>query len=588
MGAFAGMRIIYLYQGKEEAMNFDRVEVLVGRLSPLSSPDLDLSIDPTVSRKHARIRHEGEQYWIEDLKSTNGTMVNGAFVLKSKLDKESVVRLGETVLKVEAPVIASAAQAPAVSAPVRPPATPAVPKIDGMPQRLTPAPVVAAAAKAPNSGMPMLPPIGGEAMPPIGGPPKAPPAAAAPVVPSGLMPKPASMTTTTVTSTATQIDAAGADFRSRLGQLYDLPLQYSTETRLDTLLQMIVQRVINLIPGTQRGALLLQDRVKDKLQLRASVPPGEVVVSETLARRVMTEGHGFILERSTAGGAALDTKLVKLETGMYAPLLLKEKPLGALYVDSPGRTTPFSEDDMQFLLAASHFVALMIHNHQLQEDLKHNSTLLERVSTKFPPAIQERLLDSVRHGLLRPGGGKSEVTVLFSDLRDFNSSSAKLGVTEVVQMLNEYFPALVEAIFRYGGTIDKFAGDAIVAVFGSPEPDPQQQEKAVRAALAMLGALKELNARRTAKGAPILEIGIGVHGGAMLNGFFGAAERMEFTVVGESLGLAALLCKGARDGELLIAPEVYQKVFKIVETERIILPNAFGEQNAYRVKGLHV
>src|SRR4029077_20026058 len=138
-----------------------------------------------------------------------------------------------------------------------------------------------------------------------------------------------------------------------------------------------------------------------------------------------------------------------------------------------------SEDDMQFLLAAAHFVALIIHNHQLQEDLKHNSTLLERVSTKFPPPVQERLLDSVRHGLFRPGGEKSDVTVLFSDLRDFNASSAKLDVPEVVQMLNEYFPVLVEAIFRYGGTIDKFAGDAIVAVFGSPEPDPEQQEKAV-------------------------------------------------------------------------------------------------------------
>jgi class 3 adenylate cyclase len=127
-----------------------------------------------------------------------------------------------------------------------------------------------------------------------------------------------------------------------------------------------------------------------------------------------------------------------------------------------------------------------------------------------------------------------------------------------------------------------------VAVFGSPEPDSQQQEKAVCAALAMQGTLKELNSRRQAKGAPTWEIGIGIHGSAMLHGFFGAAERMEFTVVGESLAQAAMLCKGARNGEVLIAPEVYQKVFKIVESERIILPNAFGEQNAYRVKGLHV
>jgi adenylate cyclase len=553
------MRITYTYQGREQHRNFDRGEFLIGRLSPLSAPDIDLSDDPTVSRKHARIRQEADQFWIEDLKSTNGTAVDGELIQRARLTKSSVVRIGETIIRLD----------PTTSEPVK--ERHAIP---------IPASVVgrAPAVAVPSVRLPTLTTGISD-----GGPPRG--------VPEPLAARPAAKEAKPVAAPAPAAAPAAAetvaDLKRRLATLFELPLQFADETRLDMLLQLVIQRVVNLIPGATRGALLLHDRVRDRLQLKASVPLGEVVVSETLARRVMSEGHGFILERGAE--AALSSQLVRIETGMYAPLLLKQKPLGAVYVDNPGRTAAFSEDDMQFLLAASHYLALLINNYQLQEDLHHNSTLLERVSTKFPPKIQERLLDNVRHGLLRPGGEKSEITVLFCDLRDFTPTSMKMETQDVVQMLNEYFPVLVEAIFRYDGVIDKFAGDAIVAVFGSPEPDAKQQENALLAALAMLGALRDLNAKRRAKGATTLEIGIGVHGGEALHGFVGANERMEFTVVGEVVQHASLYCKGAHNGEVLIGPEIYQRVFKIIEAERINMPLVTGsDAHAYRVKGLKV
>ena len=184
------------------------------------------------------------------------------------------------------------------------------------------------------------------------------------------------------------------------------------------MMQAILTRVLTLIPGAKRGALMLHDSATGRVQVGASIPQGEVIVSESLARRVMEEGHGFILQRANES-ILLDKKLVTVETGMYAPLLLKEKPLGAIYLDDPQRSEPFSEDDMQFLLAVAHYIAVIIYNQDLQAKLAHNASLLDRITTKFPPRVQERLLENLRLERLQPGTQKSEIPILFADLRGF-------------------------------------------------------------------------------------------------------------------------------------------------------------------------
>ena len=107
------MRVIYSYQGKEEIRTFDRGEVLIGRLSPLSAPDLDFGADPTVSRKHCRIKVTNGEVWIEDLRSTNGTVVDGEYIENAPLTTNSVIRTGETSVRVE---FATAAAAPVPTA----------------------------------------------------------------------------------------------------------------------------------------------------------------------------------------------------------------------------------------------------------------------------------------------------------------------------------------------------------------------------------------------------------------------------------------------------------------------------------------
>ncbi len=609
------MRVIYSYQGKEEIRTFERGEILIGRLSPLSAPDLDFGADPTVSRKHCRIKVTNGEVWIEDLRSTNGTVVDGEYIENAPITTQSVIRTGETSIRVEftppKPVAKAAAPKPAAAAPeagmlipsvntmapaaaqpaapapsmgILPPKPPGaqatgIPLVARPAQPATPAPaeppkvtIVAKPAAAAPAPAPVAPPPPPPAPEPV--------AVAAPPEPMPAAPEPAPVLA--VTATDTQADGG---FKRRLASLYQVPLSFTPDMRLPDMLQAILARVLTLIPGAKRGALMLHDPASGRVQVGASIPKGEVIVSESLARRVMEEAHGFILQRNNDDGA-LDTKLVTVETGMYAPLLLKEKPLGAIYLDDPERSEPFGEDDMQFLLAVAHYIAVIIFNQDLQAKISHNASLLDRITTKFPPRVQERLLENLRLERLTPGATKSDLPVLFADLRGL-AAVPGMAPTDAAALLRDYLGATMDAVFRYDGTLVKSGGEEIIAVFGSPEPDLQQNEKAVCAAIAMEQSVREINTKRKDQSAPVCELAVGVHIGEVMHGFIGDGNRMEFVALGSGIERASHYCKGARDGDVLIGPEVYQKVFKIIEADRATVSHKdLGEFHCYRVKSL--
>lgn len=166
------------------------------------------------------------------------------------------------------------------------------------------------------------------------------------------------------------------------------------------------------------------------------------------------------------------------------------------------------------------------------------------------------------------GGQSKDVVVFFSDIRGFTAFSEKRSPEEVVEMLNEYFGVMVKIINAHGGVVDKFIGDAIMAVWGAPKSSDRDAHKAVRACLEMRRALEGLNELRISRGQPAINIGMGLHAGAAISGTIGSDERMEYTVIGNTVNTASRIEASTKafGADLLVSDTVIEKIgedFKI-------------------------
>lgn len=153
--------------------------------------------------------------------------------------------------------------------------------------------------------------------------------------------------------------------------------------------------------------------------------------------------------------------------------------------------------------------------------------------------VYEQLVENP--ALARLGGQRREMTVLFSDIRGFTTVSERGQPEAIVQMLNEYFTTMVQVVFHHRGTVDKFVGDMVMALFGAPLDDSRHADHAVDAALDMIGELEALNERWQAEGRPALDIGIGINSGPMIAGNIGSDQIMSYTVIGDAVNLGSRL-----------------------------------------------
>ena len=385
---------------------------------------------------------------------------------------------------------------------------------------------------------------------------------------------------------APSVEGIGTRAQQRLELLYELPLRFAEETDSNRLFTLILERVTALIPGAVRGALLLKDGESQNLALKASISPGTPAVSRSLILRAAQDQQGFIWggHPSEQADASASIAALGIQTAMYAPLVWKKETIGVLFFDNPNRPDAFGAEDLRFLISVAHYAAAAVANQLLQSRLEQNNRTLEHLLTNFSPAIRNQLLEKSRSGRLQPGGAKSRVTVLFSDLRGFTRTAAVHDSAVVVEMLNDYFQVLGAEIFAHDGTIDKFIGDGILAVFGSPEPDPDHARKAAAAAVAMQRRISEVNRRRSESGLVCCEMGIGICTGEVLHGFIGTEDCLQYTVIGDTVNMASRYCDGAKAGEVLLSPLAAEAIAGALPLEPSSIPTKHeGFLNAFRL-----
>ena len=201
------------------------------------------------------------------------------------------------------------------------------------------------------------------------------------------------------------------------------------------------------------------------------------------------------------------------------------------------------------------------------EDITQQNKIKNTFKRYVSKQIVEKLLDS-KDGL-NLGGELRNVTILFTDIRGFTSMSENMEPEEVVSTLNDYFTEMIDIVFKYNGTLDKIVGDELMIVFGAPISGADDTKRALDTAIEMMEKLDSFNKKRKTKKLLPINIGVGINHGPVISGNIGSREMMDYTVIGDTVNLAARLCSHAPPGNIIVSPSVHRKTSKFYQYEKL-------------------
>lgn len=366
---------------------------------------------------------------------------------------------------------------------------------------------------------------------------------------------------------------------------------------VEEVLQQVMDIVFDHVPA-DRGFLMLIEEGSRKLvpmvvkhRNATGGEEGKITVSKTIADRVVKERVAILTADALVDarfGAGDSIRFHGIRSAMCAPLWNKDQVIGIIHVDSPMLTNCFNPNDLDLLTALANYAAMAIERARLNQKIAADEKKRERLGRFLSPQVTNRILNTAESQLGALGVPEvREVSVLFADIVGFTSMSEKMSPAAVSLFLNDYLSRMTDAIFKYEGTLDKYIGDAIMAVFGAPLDMPDHASRAIMAAIEMRERLDEFNAERRE---PQIKIRIGINTGKAVAGEIGSINKMEYTVLGDTVNTASRLESSvAKPMMIVIGENTYSAVqdqFEFRSLEKQKLKGKEQEVTVYEVVGL--
>ncbi|MFO7178480.1 MAG: adenylate/guanylate cyclase domain-containing protein [Pseudomonadota bacterium] len=541
-------------------------------------------LDKIVSKEHCVIERRGNHFVLRDLGSLNGTYVNG-----ERVNGEQILRHGDDIA-----LGSTRARFDDESGiPIPPPAPYGSP--------------------LPPPGSAPFPPGSSPGVAPVGSPPESDFGKAATdrtvqAFPIGPSPSPPLATTTRVDvhdrarSIGTQIAATNRGFLpyellagnpqqlaqdyERLRLSHELSREIALERDLPTLLNKILITIFKFVRA-DRGVIFLKGQdgeLVPSATLRRDGTNAPIPVSSTIMNHVIRERATVLTHDAAMDFAASKGKsmiLNRISSAIVAPLLHNDEILGVLWLDSE-TLAQFQPKDMEIVTSVAAQAAMFIEINILGRKIEQEIVNRERFARLLSPNVAARVLSGELE--VKKGGQLvRECTVFNSDIRGFTPMCEGSSPQSLVELLNEYFELMVETVFKFEGTLDKFMGDGIMALWGAPVMHPDDPLRAVSCALEQMEVLERFNHRRIENGLLPLSIGIGIHTGPLVAGYIGSSKALSYTVIGDTVNTSARLCGVAGAGQILVSEATLARLGGKFDVEELAPAQLRGKERPLRV-----
>jgi adenylate cyclase len=363
-----------------------------------------------------------------------------------------------------------------------------------------------------------------------------------------------------------------------LGSVFDLSAIFDKATDIifrstpaDRVVALLAEGSVN---GEDANLTPIAMRARDnKLEAHAR----KLSIGRTITRKVMRERVALLSQDAASDEqfAGVDSIVSQgVRSTICAPLVAETRVHGALYADRLDPFAAFKPDDLELISAVAAQTAIAVENARAHERLAREEVARANYSRFLPEYVVKQMLENPDSFKL--GGVSQTITILFADIRGFTRISEHAPPEKIVSLLNRYFSAMTDIIFAHGGTLDKYLGDGLMALFGAPTATPDDASNALNAAVAMQRRLLGINRELRDEGFAEIGVGMGLHTGEVVVGYIGSERRSEYTAIGDTVNTSSRLESNAQGGEILISDATAKAAhsrYKLKPREAIMVKN---------------